>query len=65
MSGSDLVDPKHHGLFQVKRQVLGGTEVGEPLDTGHHLVCADHLHDVGHHQGVYEMDVGALDTGGG
>lgn len=55
-----FVDPKDHGIFQVKRQLLGGTEVGETLDAGHHLFYADHLHYVGHHQGIDEVDVGAL-----
>jgi len=60
-SGSHLVDPEDHRVFQVKRQVLGGTEVRKTLDTGHHLLDADHLHDVGHHQRVNEVDVGALE----
>lgn len=55
-----FVDPKDHGIFQVKRQLLGGTEVGETLDAGHHLFYADHLHYVGHHQGIDEVDVRAL-----
>lgn len=61
LSGSHLVDPKDHGVFQVKRQLLGGTEVGKALDTGHHLLYADHLHYVGHHQGINKVDVGALE----
>lgn len=58
---SYLVDPKDHRVLQVKRQLLGGTEVGEALDTEQNLLCADHLHRVGHHQGVNEVDVGALE----
>lgn len=61
MSGSCLVDPKDHGVFEVKRQLLRGTEVGKTLDTGHHLLYADHLHCVGHHQGIDEVDVRALE----
>ena len=58
---SHLVDPEQHGVFQVERQLLGGTDVGEASDTGHHLLHADHLQDVGHHQGIDEVDVGALE----
>ena len=61
MFGSYLVDPKNHRIFQVKRQLLGGTEVRKTLDTGHNLLDADHLHCVGHHQGINEMDVRALE----
>lgn len=61
MFGSYLVDPKDHCIFQVKRQLLGGTEVRKTLDTGHNLLNADHLHYVGHHQGINEVDVGALE----
>lgn len=56
-----LVDPKDHRVLQVKRQLLGGTEVGKTLDTGHHFFYADHLHHIGHHQGINEVDVGALE----
>lgn len=60
MPGSYLVDPKDHSVLQVKRQLLGGTEVGETLDARHHLLYADHLHYIGHHQGIDKVDVGAL-----
>lgn len=63
MPGSYLVDPKDHRVFQVKRQLLGGTEVRKTLDTGHHLLYADHLHYIGHHQGINKVDVGALEEG--
>lgn len=62
MYGSYLVDPEDHCVFQVKRQLLGGTEVRETLDTGQHLLCADHLHYIGHHQGINKVDVGALEV---
>ena len=58
--GSDLVDPEQHGVLQVEGQLLGGTEGGEALDGGHHLLDADHLHRVGHHQGVDHRHVGTL-----
>ena len=61
MSSSYLVDPKDHRVLQVKRQLLGGTEVGETFDARHHLLYADHLHYIGHHQGIDKMDVGALE----
>lgn len=63
-SGSNPVDPEDHGVLQVKGQFLRGTEVGKTLDTGHHFFYADHLHYVGHHQGINEVDVGALENKG-
>lgn len=62
MPGSYLVDPKDHSVLQVKRQLLGGTEVGETLDARHHLLYADHLHYIGHHQRIDKVDVGALEN---
>lgn len=64
MLGSYLVDPKDHCVFQVKRQLLGGTEVGKTLDTRHHFFYAEHLHYIGHHQGINKVDVGALEEQG-
>lgn len=55
-----LVDPEDHGILEVKGQLLGGTEGGETLHTGHHPFDADHLHSVGHHEGINHRHMGAL-----
>ena len=60
MFGSYLVNPKDHCLFQIIRKLLGGTKVRKALNAGHHLLDADHLYCVGHHESINEMDVGAL-----
>lgn len=56
-----LVDPKEHRFFQVKGHLFGGTEVWKALDTGYNLFYVDHLCCIGHHQGINEVDVGALE----
>ncbi len=55
-----LVDPEDHSILKVKGELLGGTECGETLHTGHNLLNADHLHGVGHHQSINHGDVGTL-----
>lgn len=55
-----LVDPEDHGILKVIWELFGGAEGGETLDAGHHLLNADHLHSVGHHEGVHHRHVGAL-----
>lgn len=55
-----LVDPEDHGILEVVRELFGGAEGGEARDAGHHLLNADHLHGVGHHEGVHHRHVGAL-----
>lgn len=59
----NLVDPKNHGVLQVEGQLLRGAEGGEALDGVHHLLDADHLHRVGHHQVIDHMHVSTLGWG--
>lgn len=60
---SNLVDPENHSVLQIKGQLLGGTKGGEAFDRSHHFLNADHLHCVGHHQGIDHGHVSALGWG--
>lgn len=60
---SNLVDPEDHSILQIKGQLLGGTKGGEALDRSHHFLNADHLHCVGHHQGIDHGHVSTLGWG--
>ena len=61
-TGAHLINPKDHCIFQVKGQLLGSTEVGEALDTGHHPLYAHHLCCERHHQSIDQGDVGTLEN---
>lgn len=60
-TGFYLIDPENHGILQVKGKLLGGVEGRETLHRGDHFLNADHLHCVGHHQGINHGDVGTLE----
>ena len=57
-----LVDPVHDGILDVVGQVCGLEEGWVLLRAGGHLLHADHLHGVSHHEGVDHGQVSALET---
>lgn len=65
---SYLVDPGNDGVLGVIRQFLHvpvavrGFGSGKPVDAGHDPLYAHHLHSVGHHQSIYQSQMGTLQT---
>lgn len=55
-----LVNPEDHGVLQVKWKLFRRAKGRKALHTGHHLLNADHLHCVDHHQGIDHRYVRAL-----